>query len=37
MKKTKSPCHGHRFPASIISLAARWYCRFQLSLRTIEE
>jgi putative transposase len=37
MKKTKSLYHGHRFPASIISHAVRWYFRFQLSLRDIEE
>ncbi|ATF90566.1 IS6 family transposase [Burkholderia gladioli] len=28
---------GHRFPAAIISQAVRWYFRFQLSLRDIEE
>ncbi len=37
MKKTKSLYHGHRFPASVISQAVRWYFRFQLSLRDIEE
>lgn len=37
MKKTKSLYHGHRFPAAIISQAVRWYFRFQLSLRDIEE
>jgi putative transposase len=37
MTKTKSLYHGHRFPASIISPAVRWYFRFQLSLRDIEE
>lgn len=37
MKKTKSLYHGHRFPASVISHAVRWYFRFQLSLRDIEE
>ncbi|NVH78579.1 IS6 family transposase, partial [Paraburkholderia sp. JPY432] len=37
MKKRKSLYHGHRFPAAIISLAVRWYFRFQLSLRDIEE
>ncbi|MDH6147318.1 MULTISPECIES: IS6 family transposase [Paraburkholderia] len=37
MKKRKSLYHGHRFPASIISHAVRWYFRFQLSLRDIEE
>ncbi|MGF6439716.1 transposase-like protein [Paraburkholderia youngii] len=37
MKKRKSLCHGHRFPAAIISLAVRWYFRFQLGLRDIEE
>lgn len=37
MKTTKSLYHGHRFPAAIISCAVRWYFRFQLSLRDIEE
>jgi putative transposase len=37
MTKTKSLYHGHRFPASVISHAVRWYFRFQLSLRDIEE
>lgn len=35
--KTTSLYHGHRFPAVIISQAVRWYFRFQLSLRDIEE
>lgn len=37
MKKCKSLYHGHRFPAAVISCAVRWYFRFQLSLRDIEE
>src|SRR6218665_600215 len=37
MTKSKSPYHGHRFPAVVISQAVRWYYRFQLSLRDIEE
>ncbi|KWE24656.1 transposase [Burkholderia cepacia] len=37
MTNPKSLYHGHRFPAAIISLAVRWYFRFQLSLRDIEE
>ncbi|MFM0157107.1 IS6 family transposase, partial [Paraburkholderia sediminicola] len=37
MKKTKSLYHGHRFPAGVINCAVRWYFRFQLSLRDIEE
>src|ERR1700730_3095777 len=37
MKKSKSLYHGHRFPAGVISCAVRWYFRFQLSLRDIEE
>jgi hypothetical protein len=36
-KKSKSLYHGHRFPAGVISCAVRWYFRFQLSLRDIEE
>jgi hypothetical protein len=27
----------HRFPAAVIGFAVRWYFRFQLSLRDIEE
>jgi putative transposase len=37
MKKSKSLYHGHRFPGAVISCAVRWYFRFQLSLRDIEE
>jgi putative transposase len=37
MKKIKSPFHGFRFPAAVISCAVRWYHRFHLSLRDIEE
>jgi hypothetical protein len=37
VKKTNSLYHGHRFPASGISCAVRWYFRFKLSLRDIEE
>jgi putative transposase len=37
MKKTQSLYHGHRFPAAVISHAVRWYFRFHLSLRDIEE
>jgi putative transposase len=37
MKKSKSLYRGHRFPAGVISWAVRWYFRFQLSLRDIEE
>ncbi|CAD6561855.1 hypothetical protein LMG27952_07599 [Paraburkholderia hiiakae] len=37
MKKTKPLYHGHRFPASVIRCAVRWYFRFNLSLRDIEE
>ncbi len=37
MTKTKSLYHGHRFPAGVISCAVRWYFRFNLSLRDIEE
>src|SRR5471032_1458929 len=37
MKKTKSLYHGHRFPAVVISCTVRWYFRFSLSLRDIEE
>ncbi|MDW3688404.1 IS6 family transposase [Cupriavidus sp. CV2] len=37
MTRTKSLYHGHRFPAAVISQAVRWYFRFNLSLRDIEE
>ena len=37
MKKTKSLYHGHRFPAVVIGCAVRWFFRFNLSLRDIEE
>jgi len=37
MKNPRSLYHGHRFPAPAISCAVRWYLRFQLSLRDIEE
>jgi putative transposase len=37
MMNAKSLYHGHRFPAAVISCAVRWYFRFQLSLRDIEE
>jgi|SRR5215469_13335629 len=37
MKKIKSPFHGFRFPAAVISCAVRWYHRFNLSLREVEE
>jgi putative transposase len=37
MKNSKPLYHGHRFPAVVISYAVRWYFRFQLSLRDIEE
>jgi putative transposase len=37
MKKSESQYRGHRFPAGVISCAVRWYYRYQLSLRDIEE
>ncbi|WP_028206443.1 IS6 family transposase [Paraburkholderia nodosa] len=37
MKRSKSLYRGHRSPASVISCAVRWYYRYQLSLRDIEE
>jgi len=37
IKMTKSLYHGHRFPAIVISCAIRWYFRFNLNLRDIEE
>jgi putative transposase len=37
MKKNPSQYYGFRFPAAVISCAVRWYHRFNLSLRDIEE
>lgn len=37
MKKASSLHRGHRYPAAVISSAVRWYLRFNLSLRDIEE
>ncbi|MBK3814869.1 IS6 family transposase, partial [Burkholderia sp. R-69608] len=37
MKTTTPLYHRHRFPGAVISCAVRWYFRFQLSLRDIEE
>jgi putative transposase len=37
MKKSQSPYYGFGFPAAVISCAVRWYHRFNLSLRDIEE
>ncbi|MCU1314769.1 MAG: integrase core domain protein [Candidatus Acidoferrum typicum] len=37
MNISKSLYHGHCFPAGAISCEVRWYSRFQLSLRDIEE
>jgi putative transposase len=37
MKKIRSPLHGFRFPAAVISCAVRWYHRFNLSLREVEK
>jgi transposase-like protein len=35
MKKFKSLCHGHRFPAVVIGCAVRWYFRFSLRLHNV--
>jgi transposase-like protein len=37
MKNAKSPYHGHRFPAAVISYAVRWYQRLSDERRTIEQ
>jgi putative transposase len=37
MKKSTPLYHRHRFPDCVISCAVRWYFRFHLSLRDIEE
>jgi transposase-like protein len=34
---TKSAFAGFRFPAEVIVVAVRWYLRFNLSYRDIEE
>lgn len=37
MTTPKALYHRHRFPGAVIGCAVRWYFRFQLSLRNIEE
>ncbi|MXN76921.1 IS6 family transposase [Burkholderia sp. 4701] len=37
MRQSRSLYHRHRYPAAVIASAVRWYFRFQLSLRDIEE
>jgi putative transposase len=37
MKTTKALYHRHPFPGAVIGCGVRWYFRFQLSLRDIEE
>jgi hypothetical protein len=37
MKQSKSLYYGPCFPAEVISSAVRWYFRFGLSLRDVEE
>jgi putative transposase len=37
MKTPKALYRRHRFPGTVISCAVRWYFRFRLSLRDIEE
>jgi transposase-like protein len=37
MKQTKSPFKWRHFEPSLILLCVRWYCRFQLSYRDVEE
>ncbi len=37
MKNANWLYHGHSFPTVVISCAVRWYFRFQLSLRDVEE
>jgi putative transposase len=36
-EENKTLYHGHRVPAAVINQAFRWYIRFPLSLRDIEE
>ncbi len=37
MKQTKSPFKWRHFEPTIILLCVRWYCRYQLSYRDVEE
>ena len=37
MRPSRSLHHRHRYPATVIACAVRWYFRFQLSLRDVEE
>lgn len=37
MKQNKSPFKWRHFEPTIILLCVRWYCRYQLSYRDIEE
>ena len=33
----RNPFKGHRFPADVILLTVRWYCRFPLSYRDVRD
>ena len=33
----RNPFRGHRFPPDVILLAVRWYCRFPLSYRDVQD
>lgn len=37
MAKSRPLYRRHRYPAAVIACAVRWYFRFPLSLRDIEE
>ena len=37
MPEHPNPYRGHRFPREVIALAVRWYLRFALSFRDVEE
>jgi IS6 family transposase len=37
MKQNKAPFKWHHFEPSLILLCVRWYCRYQLSYRDLEE
>ena len=37
MKQNKSPFKWRHFEPSLILLCVRWYCRYQLSYRDVEE
>lgn len=37
MKHNTSPCKWRHYPPELFLLCVRWYCRYQLSYRDVEE